>query len=197
MKSLFLAFMRWRVARAGVVCAPGVRVRGMPLVHCDPLARIELGMGVVLQSMPRRYHAHMHSPVKLLADRPGASITVGDDTRINGACIHAVKSIRIGARCLLAAGVQVLDSNGHEACIANPARRTQSVDEGRPVVIGDDGWLVLNVVVLPGAKIGAGSVIGAGVVVSGIIPPRSIDKSPKPRIRDGETGKREGRTWLD
>lgn len=166
--------MRWRLVLAGVRCGAGVRVRGMPTIQRHRQARIVLGPGVVLQSLPRRYHAHMHSPVKLLADRPGASIQVGADTRINGACIHAAKQVAIGARCLFAAGVQVLDSNAHRACMDAPERRIDSVDEGRAVEIGDDVWLGLNVIVLPGTRIGAGSIIGAGVVVSGEIPPRSI-----------------------
>ncbi len=174
MKAILLAVMRWRLLLAGVRCGPGVRVRGMPILYRHPQARIELGAGVVLQSKAHRYHAHMHSPVKLLADRAGAIITIGEATRINGACIHAVKSVSIGARCLFAAGVQVLDSNGHRACMETPNQRIDSVDEGKPVVIEDDVWLGLNVVVLPGTRIGAGSIVGAGVVLSGDIPPRSI-----------------------
>jgi acetyltransferase-like isoleucine patch superfamily enzyme len=183
MKTLVLAFMRWRLKRAGVTCASDVRIRGMPLVYRDPQATIEIGSEVVLNSLPLRYHAHLHSPVKLLADKPGASITVGTGTRINGSCIHAVKSVSIGARCLLAAGVQVLDSNGHDTCMDNPARRIGTVDDGRPVVIEDDVWLGLNVIVMPGAHIGAGSIIGAGVIVSGVVPPRSIVKSAAPDVR--------------
>lgn len=185
MRHLLLTIMRWRLMLAGVNCAAGVRVRGMPIVHRHPAARIELGSGVVLQSLPRRYHAHMHSPVKLLADKPGARISVGDGTRINGACIHAVKSVSIGARCLFAAGVQVLDSNGHEACMDDPTKRIGSMDEGRPVVIEDDVWLGLNVIVLPGAHIGAGSIIGAGAIVSGVVPSRSIVRPPAPAVTRG------------
>lgn len=42
------------------------------------------------------------------------------------------------------------------------------------VVIEDDVWLAPNVVVLTGTHIGKGSVISAGSVVSGIIPPYSV-----------------------
>lgn len=42
------------------------------------------------------------------------------------------------------------------------------------VVIEDDVWLAANVIVLSGAHIGKGSVIGAGSVVRGVIPPFSI-----------------------
>jgi acetyltransferase-like isoleucine patch superfamily enzyme len=42
------------------------------------------------------------------------------------------------------------------------------------VVIEDDVWIAPNVVVLTGTHIGKGSVISAGAVVSGIIPPYSV-----------------------
>ena len=44
----------------------------------------------------------------------------------------------------------------------------------RPVVIGDDCWFGANAVVCPGVTIGAGSVIGAGAVVTGDIPENSV-----------------------
>lgn len=47
------------------------------------------------------------------------------------------------------------------------------------VVIEDDVWIGANVVLLPGAHISFGSVIGAGVIVDGYIEPLSIVVSAK------------------
>jgi acetyltransferase-like isoleucine patch superfamily enzyme len=47
-------------------------------------------------------------------------------------------------------------------------------DDEEVTVIGSDVWLGYNSIVLGGANIGHGSVIGAGSVVRGIIPPYSI-----------------------
>ncbi|MGP1459322.1 MAG: sugar O-acetyltransferase [Treponema sp.] len=44
----------------------------------------------------------------------------------------------------------------------------------KPIVIGDDCWLASNVTVCGGALIGRGSVIAAGSVVTGEIPPNSF-----------------------
>ncbi|MDV7145536.1 acyltransferase [Tropicimonas sp. TH_r6] len=49
----------------------------------------------------------------------------------------------------------------------------QAMDEA-DVTIGNDVWLGARVVVLPGARIGDGAIIGAGSVVRGEIPPYSV-----------------------
>lgn len=158
----------------GIELGSGVKLRGIPQISRLASARILIGDRVVLNSRGLRYHAYMHSPVKLLVDAPGAVIEIGDDSRLNGACIHAMRRITIGRRCLFAANSQVIDSNAHLLSMDSPSDRISSRDVPKPVVIEDDVWLGLNVIVLPGSHIGAGSVIGAGVVVSGIIPPRSL-----------------------
>jgi acetyltransferase-like isoleucine patch superfamily enzyme len=43
-----------------------------------------------------------------------------------------------------------------------------------PVVIEDDVWIGMGVKLLPGIRIGTGSIIGAGSVVTNDIPPYSI-----------------------
>jgi acetyltransferase-like isoleucine patch superfamily enzyme len=115
--------------------------------------------------------------VKLLADRAGAEINIGSHSRLNGVCVHAVRSISIGARCLIAAGVQILDSHGHIASMHDPSGRINTTDDGSAVIIEDDVWIGLNAIVLPGTRIGYGSIVGAGVVVAGAIPPGSVVKS--------------------
>lgn len=50
------------------------------------------------------------------------------------------------------------------------------------VVIEDDSWIGANVIILSGARIGEGAVIGAGSVVTGIIPPYSIAVGSPARV---------------
>ena len=180
-RAIGMMLLRLGMRLKGVECAEGVRVRGWPQVYCHPEATIVIGYGVVIHSAKLRYHAHMHSPVKLLADRAGAAIRVGASSRINGACIHAVSSVSIGDRCLIAAGVQIMDSNGHNSSMDNPSGRIHSVDDGRPVVIEDDVWIGFNAIILPGSHIGAGTIVGAGAIVSGYVPPKSLVR-PAPNI---------------
>jgi acetyltransferase-like isoleucine patch superfamily enzyme len=43
-----------------------------------------------------------------------------------------------------------------------------------PVTIGEDVWLGMGAIVLPGVRIGDGSIVGAGAVVTKDVPPLTV-----------------------
>ena len=116
----------------------------------------------------------MHSPVKLMANRSGASIEIGDNTRINGSCIHAYSKITIGKNCLVAANCQIIDGSGHDLSMDDPANRVNTLGDAKPIVIEDNVWLGINCIVLPGVTIGEGAVIAAGSVVTRDVPAMAV-----------------------
>ncbi|MBS2031481.1 MAG: HAD-IIIC family phosphatase [Deltaproteobacteria bacterium] len=90
----------------------------------------------------------------------GATLEIGDQVVINfGTVLAARTQLRLGDRVSLG-----------PYCVVADFELPQGGDS-RPVEIGDGVWLAGRVTVLPGTKIGAGSVITAGSVVSGEIPP--------------------------
>jgi len=113
----------------------------------------------------------MPFPCTLLADTQSAIIEIGSHTRINGAYIHAQSEIRIGENCLIAAGVNIIDSNGHQFDSIN---RTIGRDIPRPIVIGHNVWIGLNATILKGTTIGDNSVVSAHSVVQGNFPANSL-----------------------
>lgn len=151
-----------------------VYFKNIPVVLKHKKARIEIGNNTVINSSKKNYHINMHSSCKLLADRPYAEIIIGENCRIYGTCIHAVKKIEIGNNCLIAANTNIMDSNGHILAMDNPVERLTVADEGKPIVIEDNVWIGSNVTILGGAIIREGSVVMAGSVVRGEIPPKSI-----------------------
>lgn len=125
---------------------------------------LKIANGVKIRSLSKGYHAGMPFKSSIFIDRPNATIEIGQNTRLNGVYIHAQQSIVIGNNCVIASGVNILDSNGHELLSYN---RTQGRDTPSRIVIGDNVWLGLNVVVLKGTTIGKNSVVGANSVVKG------------------------------
>ncbi len=98
-------------------------------------------------------------PAALIAHR-GAEIVIGQHTVVgHGIHVEARRSVRIGARCMLASTVRVCDTDR---------------DGSSSIVIGDDVWLAHGVVIEPGVAVGAGSVVSAGSVVRRDVPPRSL-----------------------
>lgn len=158
----------------GLELGADVYFRGMPSIGIARGARIRIGDGVMINSSNAGYHVNMHSTVKLLADRAGAVIEIGEGTRIHGACLHAYNAIRVGRHCLIAANCQIMDCNGHELSFDDVDARIYTTSAGKPVVIEDAVWLGANVIVLPGVRIGRGSVVAAGSVVVKDVPPMVV-----------------------
>jgi len=130
-----------------------------------------VGYNCYLRSNKRGYHAGMPFPATLFVDKKNALIKIGDNCRINGAYIHAQKKITIGNNCVIASGVNIIDSNGHLLLSNN---RTIGKDEPNDIVIGNNVWIGLNCIVLKGSIIGDNCVVAAGSTVKGIFPENSL-----------------------
>jgi galactoside O-acetyltransferase len=101
----------------------------------------------------------------------GSKVHLGDDFfgNVNLTFVDDVE-IRIGDGVMIAPSV-TLTTTGHPV---HPGRRVDFARFSEPIVIEDKVWIGSNVVVLPGVRIGYGSVIGAGSVVSRDIPPMVV-----------------------
>lgn len=138
---------------------------------CIRGAEIRLGESVTLNSKQLGYHGGMPCRTTLIADKKGARIHVGSGCRINGAYIHACKSVSIGNNCVIASGVNILDSNGHELISGN---RTSGTDIPKEIEIGNNVWVCMNAIILKGTRIGDNCVIGANSVVKGFFPANAV-----------------------
>lgn len=154
----------------GVKLGKNVLFKKKPSIYKVKKSKIIIGDNVLLNSNNFGYHMNMHSSCKLLADKEGAVIKIGNNSRIHGTCIHAKKRIEIGKNCLIAANTQIMDSNGHKASFDDVSNRINTFDEGKPVIIKDNVWIGGNCYILPGVTIGKGSIIAANSVVINDIP---------------------------
>ncbi|MET3879431.1 acyltransferase [Chitinophaga sp. OAE865] len=176
-RKLINATVRYKLgARKDVSVTLGEATRFIekPIIKLVSGTSLHIGRNVLINSDRIGYHLNMHAPCKLLLDRPGGEISIGDNSRIHGTCIHAYSKVTIGKNCLIAANTQIMDGNGHDLSFSDVSNRIHTIGKVKPVIIADNVWIGTNVVILPGVTIGEGSVISANSVVHKDIPPMSI-----------------------
>jgi acetyltransferase-like isoleucine patch superfamily enzyme len=92
-----------------------------------------------------------------------ARLVIGDRTSLGDRTeIHCGRAVTIGAGCLLAWDVVVMDRDYH--------RLDSATEVCEPVCIGDHVWLGARAMILKGVTIGDGAVVAAGSVVVSDVP---------------------------
>lgn len=97
----------------------------------------------------------------------GNRIHIGENAFINNFCrfyshIREGSEIFIGKNVVIAMGCTLTT---HTHIIGNSGRRAPRDTELKPIIIEEGCWIGANVTVLPGVRIGKGTVVGAGSVV--------------------------------
>ncbi|MCJ1486117.1 Maltose acetyltransferase [Schaereria dolodes] len=97
----------------------------------------------------------------------GENVLIGPDCRITDACM-----VTIGNNVVFSPSVKLV-------CVTYPIdpkdrRKGKGRALGRNIVIEDDVWIGSNVTILPGAKIGRCSTVGAGCVIHKEVPPYTV-----------------------
>jgi maltose O-acetyltransferase len=153
----------------------GARVIGR--LRVENRGRIEIGDGFSVNAS--------YCAVELVSEKGGA-IEIGESVVLNfGTMLYARQMVRIGDRS------QVGQYSILSDCEV-PEVQGAFQEEPKPIIIGKDVWIAGRVTVLPGSTIGDGSVVTAGSIVLGEIPPgvvaggvparilRKVNASPAP-----------------
>lgn len=132
--------------------------------------------------------------------QPLRQMTLGQEVRIspdasfaNAERIRVGNRVNIGSRCHIWAGPGTATITIGDDVLFGPevmmTAATYLFNEGSPIsqqpmreadiVIGKDVWLATRAIILPGARIGDGAIIGAGAVVKGeVLPGQIVAGSP-------------------
>ncbi|NJO82708.1 MAG: acyltransferase [Blastochloris sp.] len=158
---------RWYLRHTNHV---GKRVRAWGRLHVMALGNLWIGDRVQLVGTI--------TPIELAAG-PDSSLQIGEQVFINYGCsIAALERVDIGPRCNIGTYVNIMDNNFHHL---EPERRNER-PASAAVTLEENVWLGARVIVLPGVRIGAGSVVAAGSIVNRDIPPRSLAAGVPARV---------------
>lgn len=137
--------------------APGVRIDRT--VHVRSPERLVIGAGCFIDAGVVLHCGGMDWGPSGGGIRIGASTYIGPNAVLFGA-----GGIDIGDSALISPGV-VMTSHQHTFAETDSLIAAQPISF-RTIVIERDVWIGANATILPGVRIGAGSVVGAGAVVT-------------------------------
>ena len=113
----------------------------------------------------------------------GGEITIGRNTHIQARCnlTAALGSIHIGDNVQLAPNCALYPYQ-HSFSDPDVPISQQPLSSKGDIIIEDDAWLGVGVIVLDGVTIGKGAVIGAGAIVTESIPAMAIAVGAPARV---------------
>ncbi len=176
----------------GVEMGAGCRFAGMPRIQIADGARIVLGDRVLVRSRWKSSGTGYPHATMLCAVKPGALIRIENDAGVSGAVLTTGSEIVVGERSLLGAGCAVWGTDFHPLEVHERRRHPTAGAISSPVRIGCDVFVGGRAIILKGASIGDGAVVGAAAVVAGDVPPGAVVAGNPARIVRERT-EREGR----
>jgi len=115
--------------------------------------------------------------------RVGRRSGIGVDCRVGGPLL-------VGNDVMMAPGVVILTQN-HRYDLVDVPMIDQGYIGGAQVIIEDDVWIGTNAIILPGRRLGKGSIIAAGAVVTKDVDPYAIVGGNPARLIKRRDGKAE------
>lgn len=113
----------------------------------------------------------IHSSVHLNA--PHKIMTFGHHVQLGPHC-HVSADIHFGNYVLCAANVSFIGKNEHSFNYPGETIWESPRGKDMPTIVGNDVWIGHGAIIIGGVKIGDGSIIAAGSVVTKDVPPMSI-----------------------
>jgi acetyltransferase-like isoleucine patch superfamily enzyme len=133
---------------------------------------IEIARGVVIDSF-----------VKIKPAGGPGDVFIGEGTTINSGCvIYTGNGVTIGRNCAIAANCTFASVNHQYADGTRSIVEQRFMPSRGGIVVEDDVWIGANTVILDGAVLSRGCVVGAGSVVRGILAPFSVNVGSPTRV---------------
>ncbi len=158
---LVLRLLRFRPLRAALRLELGRDVKVEGRVWLSGPGRVRVGDGVRLLGRRSAIELHAHEGGEIVIDC-GALIE-------DGSSLEATRSVRIGARSRIGPFCKIMDNHFHRA-----AGDRRDRPDAVPVDVGEDALVGPRSVILPGASMGDGAVLGPATVLSFRLPAGAV-----------------------
>ncbi|MCW7551384.1 acyltransferase [Endozoicomonas gorgoniicola] len=104
--------------------------------------------------------------------RLSRDLKIGDNSGV-GINYEIQSNVEIGKNVMMGPEVVIYTEN-HNTARTDTPMMDQGMMKVRRVIIEDDVWIGRRVIILPGVKVGKGSILGAGSVVAKNVPEFSV-----------------------
>ncbi len=161
--TLFWTFYNYiRCITKGIQTGKNIQFIGASYMSRFPTSKIIVGDNCILNSAKTFNLIGINRRCIFSTHQPGAILKVGKNCGFSGTVIGSFVSIVLGDNIKCGANTLITDSDWHlEDPRSGPLKG---------ILIEDDVWLGINVIVLKGVTIGKNSIIGANSVVTKSIP---------------------------
>lgn len=146
--------------------------QGLPYIDGD--LRLRIGDSCKISAQTSLVAGHV-------CDAP--TLTLGDHTNLGpGVVISVGRAVTLGSHVRIGSGVYITDNPGHPMDARE--RRGQAIrpEDAKEIVIEDDVWVCTDAKVMPGVRIGRGSIVAAGSIVTRDVPPGCVVAGAPARI---------------
>ncbi len=158
---------------------PTWRLMGSPVLYRHREGKIRIGRNWIACSDARHNSLGVIQKVTIKCFS-GGNLIIGDSVGMSGISIDCSLSITIGNNVLIGSGSLITDSDSHPLHMLE--RDDSSKIQKAPVVIEDGVFIGARALILKGVRIGLGSVIGAGAVVTRDVPPMTVAAGNPARV---------------
>ena len=165
-ETFWISINRFNLHWWGVGFGNGIKCIGFVKIRKLPHSFIKLGNNCTFLSMHCSNLIGINHPCIISTHHRDAEIVIGDSCGFSGSTIAAYKSIKFGNKVRCGANTLITDFDWH--------LEDSRVGGAKEIIIGNNVWLGVNVVVLKGVKIGENAMIGANSLVVNDIPDNVI-----------------------
>lgn len=163
---IYTIFFRIKLFLFGVQFGEKIKSIGKTYIYKQKQSKIYIGKNCIFRSKEHSNLIGINRKCSISTIVPGSEISIGHHCGFSGTIIGAFSSIKIGNHVRCGANTLITDSDWH--------KEDSRSGNAKPVVIKDNVWLGVNVIVLKGVEIGENTIVGANSVVTKSLPSNAI-----------------------